>query len=270
MMVPRLTVRSILVPILVFGVGFGANSSITASNLPEPSLTSYVEPVNPLFAPEGVVRVRSFVEIPNEDVTVLVSQGTGIVVNENGFIITNNHVIGDGDRFEVTPADGRQFWATVIARDTVLDIAVLQLLSGYLHPLAVGNSDTVTIGQEVTAIGFSPQRATGPSLRSGMITTLDSGFAFGDLEYHGLIATDLALFPGASGGPLFDSQARVVGINTAIVTPRVGRADVSYSIPINQVRTVVLDLVGPVLTPEVVSIAYTHSEAPCEDIQAGI
>ena len=171
--------------------------------------------------------------------------GSGIVLDKNGNILTNAHVIAGAQQIQVTFSDGRTVNATLVGSNTSADLAVIRVsvAASTLHPVTLGNSDGVQVGDSVYAIG-SPFGLSG-SLSQGIISNLkQSGRTSDGGNLSGLIQTDAAINPGNSGGPLVNAQGEVIGINTSIESPVDGNVGVGFAIPINQVKQVLSSLEG--------------------------
>lgn len=180
--------------------------------------------------------------------------GSGFVVDENGLVVTNNHVV-DGVQGKVTLTfnDGSTTQAQVVGKSASYDIAVLRLSAKNLPALALGNSDAVVVGDTVVAIG-SPLGLSG-TVTSGIVSAKDrpvtagGGGAGGDSAYINAIQTDAAINPGNSGGPLVNLDGEVIGVNSAIATiggslgGESGNIGVGFAIPINQVRRTVEQII---------------------------
>jgi putative serine protease PepD len=175
--------------------------------------------------------------------------GTGFVIDSNGFILTNDHVISeaavDGGRIEVQLNDGTTLAATIIGRDSSYDLAVLKIDRRGLTALTFGDSDQVAVGDAVIAIG-SPLGLSG-TVTLGIVSAKDravtAGEDAGDNSYINAIQTDAAINPGNSGGPLVNSAGAVIGVNSAIATlgssflsSQSGSIGLGFAIPINQAR----------------------------------
>ena len=175
--------------------------------------------------------------------------GTGFVIDSNGFILTNDHVISDaavdGGRIDVQLNDGTTLRATIIGRDSSYDLAVLKIDRRGLTALTFGDSDQVAVGDAVIAIG-SPLGLSG-TVTLGIVSAKDravtAGEDAGDNSYINAIQTDAAINPGNSGGPLVNSAGAVIGVNSAIATlgssflsSQSGSIGLGFAIPINQAR----------------------------------
>lgn len=160
--------------------------------------------------------------------------GSGIVLDKSGNILTNNHVVDGAAQLQVTFSDGSTAPATVASNNPSQDVATIRVsvASGKLHPLTLGNSNNVLIGDSVYAIGSPFGHAE--SMSAGIISGLNRTDPQSGL--HGLIQTDARINPGNSGGPLLNTLGQVVGINVAIESPIQGSVGVGFAIPINNVR----------------------------------
>src|SRR6202171_1602186 len=171
--------------------------------------------------------------------------GSGIVLDTKGNILTNAHVISGARRIEVTFSDGTTVSGTLIGSNVGADLAVIRVsvAASTLHPLTLGNSSTVQVGDSVYAIG-SPFGLSG-SLTEGIVSNLgQTGAVSGGNNLTGLIQTDAAINPGNSGGPLVNAQGQVIGINNSIESPVDANVGVGFAIPINQVTQVLASLEG--------------------------
>ena len=168
------------------------------------------------------------------------SMGSGFVYSDDGYIITNNHVIDNAEKVTITFLDGESYIAQIIGTDSDLDLAVLKVQPGstYLQPIPIGDSSQLKVGQEIAAIG-NPFGLSG-SMTSGIISQMgrllpqDSGYSIPDV-----IQTDAAINPGNSGGPLLNMKGEVVGINTAIQSATGEFTGVGFAVPSNTVKKVI-------------------------------
>ncbi|WP_422753201.1 S1C family serine protease [Micromonospora sp. WMMD708] len=167
------------------------------------------------------------------------SLGSGVVLDTDGLVLTNQHVVDSGGRVTVTLADGRTAPATVVAQDATADVALLRAtgLTG-LTPATLGSDTTLTVGDTVLAFG-SPLGLAG-TVTSGIVSALDRSVD----GLTGLVQTDAAINHGNSGGALVDTAGRVVGINVAIATTGEdeGSVGLGFAIPVDTVREVVARL----------------------------
>lgn len=174
--------------------------------------------------------------------------GSGFILNKEGHVVTNYHVVEDAKEIFVTLTDRRTFPARLLDADRYVDIAVLKIegLRGdeNLPTLALGNSDEIMIGETVMAIGnpFGPLIADPrPSVSVGVISAANRSFRDSQQQriYQDMIQTDAAINPGNSGGPLVNLDQQVIGINTFIFSESGNSAGVGFSIPINRVAKIV-------------------------------
>jgi periplasmic serine protease, Do/DeqQ family len=177
-------------------------------------------------------RPRGF-QSPNDNALVQNSLGSGVIVTNEGHIITNTHVVDQVDEIEVQLSDGRTEKARLVGADEQVDLAVLKIDSPGVKPLKLADSDTVQAGDFVLAIGnpfgFEETVTDGIVSSKGRPNRAD---VFGDL-----IQTNAAINPGNSGGPLINLSGEVVGINTAIISRSGGSQGIGFAIPSNTVRT---------------------------------
>jgi putative serine protease PepD len=167
--------------------------------------------------------------------------GSGIVLDTKGDILTNAHVIAGARSIQVAFSDGTTVPATLLGSNTGADLAVIRVsvAASTLHPLTLGSSASVRVGDSVYAIG-SPFGLSG-SLSEGIVSNLAQTGA-GNLT--GLIQTDAAINPGNSGGPLVNAQGQVIGVNNSIESPVDGNVGVGFAIPIDQVKQVLPSIDG--------------------------
>lgn len=166
------------------------------------------------------------------------SLGSGVIVASNGIIVTNNHVIANGETFTVALADRREFEAELLLADERTDLAILKIdTKGEALPaLAFGDSDGLEVGDLVLAIG-NPF-GVGQTVTSGIVSAL-ARTQVGVTDYQFFIQTDAAINPGNSGGALVTMDGRLVGVNTAIFSRSGGSIGIGFAIPANMVRLVV-------------------------------
>lgn len=172
--------------------------------------------------------------------------GSGFVIDSNGYILTNNHVISNaaqsGGSIQVSLSDGTFYSAKVIGRDASYDLAVLKINASGLKALQFGDSDAVAVGDLVIAIG-SPLGLSG-TVTTGIISAknraVTAGEADSESSFINALQTDAAINPGNSGGPLVDATGAVIGVNSAIAslgtTSQLGSIGLGFAIPINQAR----------------------------------
>jgi serine protease Do len=165
--------------------------------------------------------------------------GSGVIVTKDGYILTNNHVVESADDIKVALNDGREFSAKVIGRDPQTDIAVLKIDAHDLPFLTIADSDKIEVGDVVLAVG-NPF-GIGQTVTTGIVSA--KGRATLGLDYEDFIQTDAAINPGNSGGALVDTDGRLVGINTAILSHSGGNQGIGFAVPTNLARWVMAGLV---------------------------
>jgi Do/DeqQ family serine protease len=194
---------------------------------------------NPLLADPFF---RRFFNIPNGPIErETQASGSGVIVDaQNGYVLTNNHVVQNADIIEVTLRDKRRLRAKLVGRDEATDIAVLKISAEKLVAVPMGDSDKSEVGDFVLAIG-NPF-GLGQTVTSGIVSAVGRS-GLGIEGYEDFIQTDAPINPGNSGGALVDLQGRLIGINTAILAPSGGNVGVGFAVPINMARSVMDQLV---------------------------
>ena len=220
--------------------------SITAnlqrSNIPSSSPSNFItaaEAVTP-----GVVNIRSS---SSSEFDIWggygASSGSGVIVSADGFIVTNNHVVEDSKKIEVTLSDHRKFEATVIGTDENTDLALIKIKSPELLPfLGFGDSDSIRVGEWVLAVGnpFNLESTVTAGIVSAKGRSID--ILEGEYKIESFIQTDAAVNPGNSGGALVNTKGELVGINTAIITQSGRYEGYSFAIPANLAAKIISDL----------------------------
>ena len=212
--------------------------------LSEESIVNAVEKVS-----KSVVNIASVRMMQDQLFRVFPVQGvgSGIIIDNRGHILTNNHVIDGTDRLRVTLDNSKQVNAKVVGTDEETDLAVVRAkpLEIYnndevkFQPANLGNSDELKVGQIVMALGNPFGLTGGPTVTAGIISSLNRNVQFenGILE---LVQTDAAINPGNSGGPLINTKGEVVAINTAKIPYGQG---IGFAVPINTIKSILTDLV---------------------------
>ncbi|HZI86977.1 MAG TPA: trypsin-like peptidase domain-containing protein [Pyrinomonadaceae bacterium] len=180
--------------------------------------------------------------------------GSGSILDQEGHILTNNHVVERAEKLSVSFGGPKEYAATVVGRDPDTDLAVIRLIEKPREPLSVvplGDSDKLVVGQKVLAIGnpFGLDR----TLTTGVISGLQRPIrARNNRQIEGAIQTDASINPGNSGGPLLDSHGRMIGINSQILSPSGASAGVGFAVPVNIAKRIVPQLIksGQVLRPK--------------------
>jgi len=225
---------------------FGQASLATPANITDPSLATDEQNNIEVYkaASPGVVYIQSTAMA--RDFFGMFSRpvegtGSGSVIDEQGDILTNYHVIADAEKLTVSFGSGKAYTAKVVGRDPDTDLAVIKLLETPKESLTIvplGDSDKLIVGQKVLAIGnpFGLDR----TLTTGVISGLQRPIqAQNGRKIEGAIQTDASINPGNSGGPLLDSHGRMIGINSQIESPTGASAGVGFAIPVNIAKRIV-------------------------------
>jgi len=167
--------------------------------------------------------------------------GSGFIINQEGHVLTNEHVVRKADKIKVTLSDGREFAGEVIGSDVTSDMAIVKIQADHLPTVTIGNSDKLRVGEIVIAIGnpYGLQQTVTMGVVSAKGRSISTGT--GGHIYSNFIQTDTAINPGNSGGPLLNIKGEVVGINTAIIPYAQG---IGFAIPINIAKRNIDDLIN--------------------------
>lgn len=186
-------------------------------------------------------------EVPSE------GSGSGSVLDQRGHVLTNYHVIEGAREIQVTLSNGESFEGRLVGQDPTNDLAVLKVDAPpeALHPIVLGDSSRLRVGQRVYAIGnpFGLER----TLTTGVISSLDRTIpGRNNRTLKSIIQLDAAINPGSSGGPLLDTRSRLIGMNTAIVSPSGQSSGVGFAIPSNTISRIVPQLIekGRMIRPD--------------------
>ena len=170
------------------------------------------------------------------------SAGSGVIISPDGYIATNNHVVEEGDKIEVTLNDKRKFEATVVGTDPSTDLALIKVEAESLPFIEFGNSDSLRVGEWVLAVG-NPFNLES-TVTAGIVSAKGRSIDILDRQdrIESFIQTDAAVNPGNSGGALVNTNGQLIGINTAIITKSGRYEGYSFAVPANLVRKVIKDL----------------------------
>jgi serine protease Do len=186
---------------------------------------------------EGLDQFRRFFE-GREPRRPVRNMGTGFIINADGYIVTNNHVVDGASEIQVKLADGRELPATIVGGDAKTDVAVVKIEAASLPVIAFGDSAALEVGEPVMAIGnpFGLEA----TVTTGIVSA--TGRVIGSGPYDDYIQTDASINPGNSGGPLINAKGQAVGINTAIYSETGGSVGIGFAIPANLAKSVVTQL----------------------------
>ena len=168
-------------------------------------------------------------------VVPLEGQGSGIVLDRKGLIVTNNHVIDGASQVHIGLKDGRTFTGEVVGSDEATDVAVIRVDASDLPAAQLGDSEALKVGQFVLAIGNALALPGGPTVSLGVLSAKGRPLPGSDFIFEGLLQTDAAVNPGNSGGPLADLDGKVIGITTMMIPYAQG---MGFAIPINTVKRI--------------------------------
>jgi Do/DeqQ family serine protease len=225
---------------LIFGIAMALSAPAAATGLPIvgadgqiPSLAPLVKAVTPSVVNIAVNRNKG----RGAEVA-----GSGVIVDaEAGYILTNHHVVANGDSIVVTLKDNRKLDATLVGADPDTDIALLKVEARNLSALPIGDPDRLEVGDFVLAIG-NPF-GLGQTVTSGIVSALGRS-GLGIESYENFIQTDASINPGNSGGALVDLRGELVGINTAIFASGGGNVGIGFAVPIDMAQSVMQQLVA--------------------------
>jgi Do/DeqQ family serine protease len=217
------------------------NCVVSIKNLASPKYNSdFFDPFEFFFGPGfgGSQRQRQQPQQKSEPQAV--GSGSGVIISSDGYIVTNNHVIKDAEKLEVTLNDNRQFNATVVGSDEKTDIALIKINAKDLPAINFGNSDAVKPGQWCVAVG-NPF-GFNSTVTAGIISAKARGMEAGDNGIKAFIQHDAAVNPGNSGGALVNTAGELIGINTMIYSQTGSYSGVSFAVPSNTVKKVITDI----------------------------
>ena len=184
--------------------------------------------------PRGQRAPRQFAPRPQRGL------GSGVIVTTDGYILTNNHVVDGADDIKVEMTDDRSFTAKLVGTDKASDLALLKVNAPDLHPIALGNSEGVKVGDVVLAVG-NPL-GVGQTVTMGIISAKGRSTSVGDGGYEDFLQTDAPINHGNSGGALVNTKGELVGINSQILSESGGNIGIGFAIPVNMAKNVMEQL----------------------------
>ncbi len=175
--------------------------------------------------------------------------GSGVVISNDGLIMTNHHVIDNSTEVRVIFEDGRMYEANIIGSDRLTDIGLVKIVASNLIPISIGNSDKMLVGDLAVAIGHPLTLGAAPTVTTGVVSALERRLDVGgdlmgsSVTLFGLIQTDAPITRGSSGGALINKNGELIGITTAIATADVGAEGLGFAVPINLALNIAEDLI---------------------------
>jgi serine protease Do len=254
--------HSLCRPALLIGLAWLVSVPTVFAQIPDlglgrvPTLAPLVKEVTPAvvnISVQGKIRednplyhdpfFREFFDVPKQLEKEINATGSGVIVDaQKGYVLTANHVVAQASLLQIKTKDGRKFAAKVVGRDAPTDVALLQIKDpNGLKAIALGNSDTLEVGDFVIAVG-NPF-GLGQTVTSGLVSALGRA-GLVKQGYEDFIQTDAAINPGNSGGGLINLKGELVGINTAIISPGGGNVGIGFAVPINMAKKVMNQLIA--------------------------
>ena len=185
---------------------------------------------------------QHFFNVPNEQVRQ--GLGSGVVVNSEGYIVTNNHVVEGADELQVTIGKD-EYDAEIVGRDPESDLAVIKIKGNNLHAIKLGDSDDLEVGEWVLAVGNPFSALLDQTVTAGIVSAKGrTNLTRGEIPFEDFIQTDAAINPGNSGGALVNLRGELVGINTMIFSSSGGNVGIGFAIPVNLVKNVMDQLIN--------------------------
>jgi len=219
--------------------GIAAGNNLDATEIAITNIYNKLSPSIVHVNTVEYVRTWFFQVVPQE------GMGSGFIFNDDGYILTNNHVVDGAQTINVRLSDGNEYEAELVGTDRMTDLAVLKIKGDIDIPpewvAPLGDSDLLQVGQRAIAIG-NPF-GLDSTITTGVISALNRPVSTEDVVYDSMIQTDASINPGNSGGPLISSDGHVIGINTVILSGSGGSHGIGFAIPINSAKLVVDDLV---------------------------
>lgn len=228
----------------------GGNKTVLYQNVDSPNDSSNnTTDANSMSVKDVANKVaESVVEIKTESMTtndffqqaISSGAGSGVIISEDGYIVTNHHVIDGASKVTVTTKDGKSYSATLVGSDSTTDLAVIKIDATGLTPAVMGDSSTLEVGDPAIAIG-NPLGSLGGTVTNGIISALDRAITIDNQTMH-LLQTNAAINPGNSGGGLFDANGNLIGIVNAKSSGS-NIEGLGFAIPINNAKTVISSLI---------------------------
>ena len=253
----RVLIAAILGGALALGGSYGLETLLSDEAAPVagsspavnalPAVAMMGDTLSPAAVGEAVVPAVVTVQIGAQTAGGVITQGSGsgVIIDESGHIVTNDHVAGDADSLRVVLSDGRIYEATLVGTDPVTDLAVLDIDAGDLTAVDFGSTDGMNVGDTAIAVGSPLGLNGGPSLTVGVLSAFGREVRTSSTSIlYGMLQTDAPITQGSSGGALVDEDGRLIGITTAVGVSAVGIEGIGFATPIEIVERVVADILA--------------------------
>ncbi len=255
-------IAPIALVVVLAGVGGGLIGASTHQDVPPviveqaraprtmpavPAVAELTTPTDAVAVGAAVIPSIVTVEVGSSSGTTFTQagSGSGVILDESGHIITNHHVVEVGDAARVVLSDGRVYEAELIGSDPLTDLAVLQIPTTDLVPIALGSTDDLVVGSPAIAIGSPLGLEGGPSLSVGVVSALGREVQTGpDTTLYGMIQTDAPITSGSSGGSLVDETGALIGITTAVGVSSIGVEGIGFATPVEIVERITTELIA--------------------------
>ena len=247
--------RKIIFSIFIFNIILAQNSVVRQFSKAFADVAEKAKPAVVTIITDKVISLNQFDDfgyfffqpnIPRQREFKTNALGSGVIVDaDNGYILTNNHVVDDMDGIRVKLIDKREFDAVIIGTDPKTDLAVLQIEADDLQDVQLGNSDKIRVGEWVMAVGSPFSENLSHTVTTGIVSALGRSNIMNAQSYEDFIQTDAAINPGNSGGALLNMEGELIGINTAIATGGYEKSNrgVGFAIPSNMSERIMSDLI---------------------------
>ena len=247
--------RKIIFSIFIFNIILAQNSVVRQFSQAFADVAEKAKPAVVTIITDKVISLNQFDDfgyfffqpnMPRQREFKTNALGSGVIVDaDNGYILTNNHVVDDMDGIRVKLIDKREFDAVIIGTDPKTDLAVLQIEADDLQDVQLGNSDKIRVGEWVMAVGSPFSENLSHTVTTGIVSALGRSNIMNAQSYEDFIQTDAAINPGNSGGALLNMEGELIGINTAIATGGYEKSNrgVGFAIPSNMSERIMSDLI---------------------------
>ena len=247
--------RKIIFSIFIFNIILAQNSVVRQFSQAFADVAEKAKPAVVTIITDKVISLNQFDDfgyfffqpnMPRQREFKTNALGSGVIVDaDNGYILTNNHVVDDMDGIRVKLIDKREYDAVIIGTDPKTDLAVLQIEADDLQDVQLGNSDKIRVGEWVMAVGSPFSENLSHTVTTGIVSALGRSNIMNAQSYEDFIQTDAAINPGNSGGALLNMEGELIGINTAIATGGYEKSNrgVGFAIPSNMSERIMSDLI---------------------------